>query len=1057
MGIPYNALKTEEEILSFWKENRIYEKAKERNRGKKSFYFLDGPPYTSGKIHIGTTWNKVLKDSVLRYKRMRGFDVWDRAGYDMHGLPTELKVQAELGLKSKEDIPMYGISRFIEACKDFSIKNMNIMNKDFKRLGVWMDFDNAYRSIVKEFIEGEWMLIKKAEEKGRLYEGRKVMHWCSHCATSLAKHELEYKTVKDTSIFVKFKLRDEENTFLIIWTTTPWTIPFNLGVMVNPEVEYVKARVDNGEQWIVALPLAVSLISGVAGKKYEIMEKFKGSKLNGLHYIHPFSDTIEYGRLVKGDIHRVVLSEEYVETTAGSGLVHMAPGCGPEDYEVGRREGMPPFNNIDEYGVFPPEMGEFRGLVAKRDDEKFIQALEDRGVLVASTPVEHEYAHCWRCKKPVVFRTTSQWFFKVEDLSNDMRKLNREIKWVPEWAGSRQFDNWLMNIRDNGITRQRYWGSPAPIWKCNKCGKHRVVGSLAELRELSGMEPEDLHKPYIDRVKFKCECGGTMERIPDVLDVWIDAGTTSWTCLNYPKEKKLFEELYPADFILEGKDQIRGWFNLLFVAGMIAFGKKPFKAVYMHGFVNDALGRKMSKSLGNVISPYEAIDKYGADTVRYYSIGGANAGLDLNYNFDDMQIKFRNLGILWNLHSLLLEYSSEAGINPAKLSLGEVELGKEEEYILSLTNSAITNMTESMDSYKINEAPWIVEGLFLELSRFYVKLAREKMLYGNGKEKKAVLFSFYNSFFNSLLLFSPFAPFITERIYLNLREGFNLKEESIHLMGWPSPSGRLIKPELEKNFGIAKEIIQGILSAREKAGIGVRWPLMQATVVSKNEGVRKAVAELKEQIKRVVNIREIDFMESYPEAKVAFKVDYAKLGPDFGKRTPAIISRLMAESPESVLSHLEKEGKFVIDIDGEKVEIVKEHLTFSEELPQGLIQSSSPEARIYIDTRLSPELEVEGYAREIIRRTQELRKKIGLNKSDRINLSIFTERNFAERLKEHMEIIAERTGTSAIIISDIKSKENIAESRYEGKAPGSHALKETLKIRDKSIDVVIDY
>ncbi|MBI2649874.1 class I tRNA ligase family protein [Candidatus Woesearchaeota archaeon] len=480
----YDATKLEPEILDFWKKHGIYEKAKEKNKGKRKFYFLDGPPYTSGKVHLGTAWNKALKDSVLRYKRMQGFDVWDRAGYDMHGMPTEQAVEKNLGLKHKDEIPVYGIANFVNACREFAITNMLSMNQDFKRIGVWMDFDNPYQSIQNTFMEGEWWLIKKAYENGRLYEGEKTMHWCASCATSLAKHELEYENVTDDSIFVKFPIKSKKDEFLIIWTTTPWTIPFNLGVMANPNLDYVRAKVGN-EIWIVAKALASSFISGVAEKQFSILEEFKGNKLVGLEYTHPFeNETHQFRELKKkhSKVHTVVMSEEYVDISAGTGLVHMAPGCGPEDYEIGHRNGIPPFNTLTERGVFDETSGIFSGFVAKKDDKKITEEIRKKGLLVAETKIEHDYAHCWRSKDPIIYRTTTQWFFKIEDLKDRMRELNKSIKWVPDFAGSRNFDNWIANLRDNGITRQRYWGTPLPVWKCKQCNDFVVVGSIDELR-----------------------------------------------------------------------------------------------------------------------------------------------------------------------------------------------------------------------------------------------------------------------------------------------------------------------------------------------------------------------------------------------------------------------------------------------------------------------------------------------------------------------------------------------------------------------------------------------
>lgn len=756
----YNFKEVEKQILEFWRENKIYEKLKGNLKGKKPFYYLDGPPYTSGKVHVGTAWGKALRDCLMRYKRMKGFDVWDRAGFDMHGLPIERAAEKELGIKDKEEIEKYGVNKYVKFCEELAVKNMKSMITDFRDMGVWMDFDDPYMSIKSEYIEGVWWLVKKAHEKGRLYEGLRTMPWCAECGTANAKHELEYKNITEDSIFVKFKVQGVDE-YLTIWTSTPWTISFNLAIMVNPEKDYVKAKVEN-EVWIIAKDLVNVFISNVVGKPFEIIEEFKGEKLDGLKYEHPFEKYVKaYKELEKKSnrVHTVVLSEEYVDTTSGTGLVHCAPGCGPEDYEVGHAYGIPPYNTLTEHGIFDASIEKFKGLKAKKDDKFFIDLLKEEGALISTTKVEHEYAHCWRCHEPVIYRTTKQWFFKIEDLKENMKELNKEVKWVPDWAGSRQFHSWLDNLRDNSISKQRFWGTPLPVWKCGSCKKYDVVGSIDELKEKAGKLPENLHKPWIDEISWKCECGSLKRKIPDVIDVWVDAGCASWLCLDYPKRKDLFEKLYPADFILEGKDQIRGWFNILFVCSMIAFDKPSYKGVYMHGFINDAQGRKMSKSLGNYIMPEEVIEKYGVDAMRYYMVGGANAGLDLNYNFDDMKVKQRNLGILWNLGRFLIDYAEQNNFGKDTEAVG---LSLEEKYMYSKLHSSIKKASELFDNYELYMVPEIVEDLFLSLSRDYIKYVREKSVSGTGEEKAAIFCIIYNCYLNTLKLLAPVVPFIVE-------------------------------------------------------------------------------------------------------------------------------------------------------------------------------------------------------------------------------------------------------------------------------------------------------
>jgi|TARA_B100000315_G_scaffold10804_1_gene10454 isoleucyl-tRNA synthetase len=1037
----YDATKLEPEILDFWKQNNIYGKAKEKNKGKKKFYFLDGPPYTSGKVHLGTAWNKSLKDSVLRYKRMQGFDVWDRAGYDMHGLPTEQAVEKKLKLKNKDEIPNFGVANFVNECREFAISNMLSMNKDFRRIGVWMDFDNPYQSIENTYMEGEWWLIKKAFENKRLYEGEKTMHWCASCATSLAKHELVYEKVKDDSIFVKFPVKDKENEFLIIWTTTPWTIPFNLGVMVNPNLDYVKAKVDN-EVWIVAKALTANLITDIVEKQFTILEEIKGSKLEGIEYTHPFeNDLAQYKELKEKNpkVHTVVLSEEYVDTISGSGLVHMAPGCGPEDYEIGRRNDIPPFNTLTEQGIFNEQSGFLKGFKAKTDDSKITEEIKKKGALAAQTKIEHDYAHCWRCKNPIIYRTTTQWFFRIEDLKEKMRELNKDIKWVPDFAGSKNFDNWLLNLRDNGITRQRYWGTPLPIWKCRQCNDFVVVGSIDELKKLAGHIPEDLHKPWIDEVKIKCKCGNDKERIPDILDVWIDAGSASWNCLDYPRKKDLFEKLYPADFILEGTDQIRGWFNLLFVASMVAMDNASFKSAYMHGFINDAQGRKMSKSLGNYILPHEVIMDYGADTLRFYMIGGTAPGIDINYNFDDMKVKHKNLTVLWNLHKYVIEMGKNLKIDPAGFDLEKYSLDIEERYIFSKLNSTIKSTTSLFDDYRLNEIPWKIEELFLALSRTYIQLTRDKASMGSDDDKKIVFYTVFNVLLELTKLFATIAPFIAERIYQNLKNEFKLKEESIHFYSWPKHSNELVDKELESSMSTISDIVQSSLALREKIQLGVRWPVKELVIAVKDNEVNNAVEKLAEIIKKQVNVKGIKLVEVMPNIKVNIKADYSKIGPDFGDKAPKIIAHLTINSPETVLNSIKEKGKYSFKVDNEEVSIVKEHLIVTREVPLPYEEGTFKKGSIYINREMTDELEAEGFAREIMRRVQSLRKKAGLQKSDSISLFIRTDDDLKAMLKDWNLVIKEKVGASQFRVSELQpskmhafsSKEKVKGKEFE--------------------------
>lgn len=831
----------EQEVLDFWERNKIYEKVREKNKKGKKFYFLQGPPYTSGRIHIGHAWNHALKDMIMRYKRMKGFNVWDRSGYDMHGLPTENKVQEKLGFKYKDQIIEYGIDKFVKECMNFSIEHANYMSEDLWKMGIWMDFKDAYMPIKKEYIDGEWLLFKKADEQGRLYKGKKIMHWDAQSETSLAKHELEYETVKDNSVFLKFKKKGTDNEFFVIWTTTPWTIPFNLAIMVNPEVDYARVKVGD-EYWIVARQLAGPFIKGLLDKDYKIVEEFKGDKLEGQEYEHPLHKHLRevYDKLKKEskNVHTVILNKEYVDTSAGTGLVHCAPGCGPEDHEAGQKYGLEAFNTLNEKGEFE-NLGKYTGWIAKEDDPKFIKEFENLGSLVAKTIVEHEYPHSWRSHKPVVFRPTEQWFLKIEDLIPKLLKFNKKVDWIPKKSGE-SYERWTENLKDNGLTRQRFWGCPAPIWvNMEDPEDYLIVGSVAELEKHVGRELDDLdlHRPKIDEIIIT-KGKRKYKRIPDVIDVWIDSGTASWNAL-YNK-KNLIEEYFPADLVLEGNEQTRLWFNMLQICSAIVFGESAYRNVYVHGMILDYEGTKMSKSLGNVISPYEVIDKFSSDVFRYY-ISGLSAGENANFNWNDVKVKQRNLIILSNIANYILDLERQ-----------DIPKGKEdieEKWILSRYHNTLKKVTELFNEYKLDEVVREIENLYMELSRDYIKLVREK-----SSENSAVLKVVKEIYIGVLKMFSTVCPFTTESIWRKMKQ----KEESVHLSGWPEFDKKKINPNLEEKFNDVLKIIEFGLRERDRVKIGLRWPLTKAVI--SYEG--KLDDDLKNIVARQLNVRKIELKKS---------------------------------------------------------------------------------------------------------------------------------------------------------------------------------------------------
>ncbi|MEI6058544.1 MAG: isoleucine--tRNA ligase [archaeon] len=615
MTTPKNEAKelTEKDILDFWKKNKIYEKSKIQNKSGKKFYFMDGPPYATGHIHMGTALNKILKDIAMRSQRLQGKDVFDRAGYDTHGVPIEFKIEKEIGAKTKQDIEKYGVKKFIDKCKEFATKYIDVMNSEFENLGVWMDFKRPYLTLDEKYIETIWDAFKVADKKGLLYLGKYPVHICPRCETAVAFNEIEYSKQDDLSIFVKFQLKNKKNTFLIIWTTTPWTLPANTGVMVHPDIEYQELEISSGEKWIIAKPLVPKIMAQLE-MGFTVREEFKGKHMEGWDYINPLSKNLN---LKTKNAYKVITSSRYVTTEDGTGLVHAAPGHGKEDYEVGKKFNLDMPSPVDISGHLTEEAGKYQGKKARVVDEEIIKDLEEDNALVYKMKYSHDYPMCWRCHSALLMVSLPQWFLKISAIQKQILNENEKTEWNPNWMKMRM-KAWLEGISDWPVSRKRYWGTPLPIWVCDNCNEKIVIGSKKELEKLSKKKIKDVHKPEIDKIIIPCQnkkCKGTMKRVEEVLDVWFDSGVSSWAALETEANIKKF---WPADLNIEGKDQVRGWWNSQFILSQIKFNKKPFKSILEHGMVLDIGKKKMSKSLGNIISPQEIIDKHSRDYLRYY-------------------------------------------------------------------------------------------------------------------------------------------------------------------------------------------------------------------------------------------------------------------------------------------------------------------------------------------------------------------------------------------------------------------------------------------------------
>ncbi|MFH1784878.1 MAG: isoleucine--tRNA ligase [Candidatus Micrarchaeota archaeon] len=838
----YDHRKVEKEVLEFWEKEKIYEKAKAKNKGSETFYFCDGPPYATGQIHPGTGWNKTIKDAVCRYHRIIGKDVRVQAGYDTHGLPIEVKVEQELKFKHKSDIEKYGIGKFVDRCKEFATKYIGVMGNQFKSLGVWMDFDNPYITYTDSYIESSWRNLQLANERNLLHEGVYVLPYCYRCETTMANYELEYADESDPSIFVKFKLKNKENEYLIVWTTTPWTLVSNMGVMVHPTFAYVRIKVGE-EIWVIAKE-RLDYLMELLGESATVVEELPGRKLKDLEYDHPFQDKIH-----KHADRKVVLSDEFVTLEEGTGLVHTAPGHGPADFIIGKRYGIEIFSPVDEKGNYTDDAGVFHKKNVRESNPLIIDVLKEKNVLVYEARIKHRYPHCWRCKTPLIFLTTKQWFITISKIKDQMLNEIEKTEWHPSFAKDR-FKEFVSNAPDWCISRQRYWGIPLPIWRC-ECGKIKVIGSMKEIPKV-----KELHRPYIDEIELDCECSKKMKRVPDVLDVWFDSGNAIWASLT-PEEAKIYSER--ADLIIEGQDQIRGWFYSLLGSGVVRYGACPYKKLLMHGFFVDEKGEKMSKSLGNFIPLEEILDKYGADSFRLWGISNTIWD-ELKFSWEEMKKATSDLNIVLNMVVFLERFHPKKKIEKAKLT-------KIDEWALSRLNSTIRDFRASFESYELNRASKIIRAFIVDdISRFYMKIAKDRI--SNEENHEAALSTLYHIMLESLKMISCLSPMLSEHLYQRFYRKFE-DEESIFLLRLSSEDSGKINQLYEKQMETVKEVVSVALLARQTAGIKVRWPIQTLYIETKSHEVKDASGAFTDIIQSLINVKELKVVEEKPKADLA--------------------------------------------------------------------------------------------------------------------------------------------------------------------------------------------
>ena len=979
-----NFVEREKETLKFWKDNRIFEKSVQLRKGAPAYTFFDGPPTANGKPHIGHVLTRAMKDIIPRYKTMRGYDVLRKAGWDTHGLPVELEVEKELGLDGKEQIEQYGVIPFIQKCKESVWKYKGEWEVMSDRMGFWADMDNPYITYDNDYIESEWWALKTIYEKGLLYKGHKIVPYCPRCGTALSSHEVAqgYKEVKETSATVRFRVPDEENTFFLAWTTTPWTLPSNVSLCVNPDVTYAYVRVDGKETLIMAKDLIGTVLEG---HETEIVKEVLGKELEYKHYEPLFECT---RKAAGGKDAFYVMVDDYVTTTDGTGIVHNAPAFGEDDYRVCRRYDLPFVQMVDSKGEMCGGTP-WDGVFVKKADPMVLKDLDERGLLFAAPKFEHSYPFCWRCDTPLIYYARSSWFIAMTKVKDRLIDYNRRINWIPETIKEGRMGNFLENVIDWGISRERYWGTPLPVWVCDKCGKIHVVGSRKELSELTGCDENvELHKPYVDPLTWKCECGGTMRREPVVIDCWFDSGSMPFAQWHYPFENKdMFQRRYPANFISEAIDQTRGWFYTLSAIAACLFDSPAFLNCIVLGHVQDKEGRKMSKHIGNVVDPWVLLDNQGADAVRWYFYTSSMPWLPNRFSAEAVSESQRKyMGTFWNTYAFYILYADIDNFDPTRHKLVRDNLTPMDRWILSRLNTLIGHVEAYLDDLKMTEAGREMQDFMDDLSNWYVRRCRERYW---GKDmtpdKEAAYMTLYTVLKTMALISAPFTPFMSETMYQNMvRTVDKSAPESIHLCDWPHKDESFIDPELEANMAAVLDIVVLGRSARNAANIKNRQPV--ASMYVQGKALPDMYVSIIADELNVKEVRFVDDASSFISYRV--KPQLKTLGPRYGKLLPKINQYLAGEGVGNAVVAAHNRGEsYNFDIDGTEISLAAEDVLVSTEENAGFVTVTEHDLSVVLDTNLTPELIEEGFVREIVSKVQTMRKEAGFEVTDHIVLS----------------------------------------------------------------------
>ena len=1013
-----NFVEREKQVEKFWEDNQIFEKSMKVREGNPSYVFYDGPPTANGKPHIGHVETRVIKDMIPRYRTMKGYQVPRKAGWDTHGLPVELEVEKKLGLDGKDQIEKYGVEPFIEQCKE-SVWKYEGMWEDFSHtVGFWADMKNPYVTYHNDYIESEWWALKEIWKKGLLYEGHKIVPYCPRCGTPLSSHEVAqgYKDVKERSAVVRFKVKGED-AYILAWTTTPWTLPSNVALCVNPDEDYVKVT-SKGYTYY----MAAALVDTVLGEGAEVLEHYQGKDLEFKEYepLFPYAE-----KRIGNKKAYYVVCDTYVTLTDGTGVVHIAPAFGEDDSKVGHRYDLPFVQLVNEKGEMTEETP-WAGTFCKKADMAVLQALEDKDLLFDAPLFEHSYPHCWRCDTPLIYYARETWFIRMTAVKEDLIRNNNTINWIPESIGKGRFGDWLENVQDWGLSRTRYWGTPLPVWQC-ECGHQDCIGSIEELKEKADNCPDDieLHRPYIDAVTIKCpKCGKEMHRVPEVIDCWFDSGSMPFAQHHYPFEnKEIFEKQFPAQFISEAVDQTRGWFYSLLAISTLLFNKAPYENVIVLGLVQDENGQKMSKSKGNAVDPFDALQTYGADAIRWYFYTSSAPWLPSRFagkTVVEGQRKF--MGTLWNTYAFFVLYANIDNFDATKYSLEYDKLAVMDKWLLSRLESTVKAVDDNLANYRIPEAAKALQSFVDDMSNWYVRRSRERFwAKGMEQDKINAYMTLYTALVTVAKAAAPMIPFMTEDIYQNLVKSIDASApESIHLCDFPEVHENWIDPKMEEDMADLLEIVVMGRAARNTANIKNRQPIGTMYVKSEFQ-----LSEFyKEIIEDELNVKEVVFKDDIADfISYSFKPQMRTVGPKYGKLLNKIKTVLSELDGNKAMAELKSTGELKLDIDGQEIVLLEEDLLIDMAQMEGYVSESDHTITVVLDTNLTPELIEEGFVRELVSKIQTMRKEAGFEVMDKIRVYAKDNDKIVDIMKNHGDEIKSEVLAEDIVTGETKGYE----------------------------------